>query len=112
MSDQENIELPKVVSIKIDTTTLDDDEIAALKAIYIRDRSKLPFSLPRIMSWPSKERANDKRALVLLKSGYLDLVEKSEKEKKVDQAAEPNRVGAEAKSQNSVTKDPEPRVRF
>lgn len=106
-------ELPKIVTIKIDTASLDEDSLEALRTIYVRDKTKLPFRLPRLMSWPSKERANGERAMILLKNGYLELVEKSSSsDNKLNNKAT-SRVGAEAKADFPVgPKEPEARIKF
>ena len=106
-------ELPKIVTIKIDTTSLDEDTLEALKTIYIRDKASLPFKLPRLMSWPSKERANGERAMILLKNGYLELVEKSNSSENRENLNSVSRSGAESKSELfPIKKEPEARVRF
>ncbi|RYZ90173.1 MAG: hypothetical protein EOP04_04725 [Proteobacteria bacterium] len=112
-SKADETELPKIVTIKIDTTSLDEDTLEALRAIYIRDKARLPFKLPRLMSWPSKERANGERAMILLKNGYLELVEKSISNETKGTSSVNARVGADTKSDlASISKEPEARIRF
>lgn len=70
-------ELPEVLTIKIRTKGLDQDLLDALRCLLVNDRDELPFDLARYMLWPNHQRAMAARAQILLRNGYLDLVEKS-----------------------------------
>lgn len=70
-------ELPETLTIKIRTKGLDQDLLDALRCLLVNDREELPFELARYMLWPNHQRAIAARAQILLRNGYLDLVEKS-----------------------------------
>ncbi len=93
-NEYENIKLPKIVNLKINTEDLDEDTLNALKCLYTRERAALPFELPRIMTWPAKERANGERAAIVLKSGFLNLMGNSI-------SKEPRRAGATKKKSST-----------
>ena len=70
-------ELPETLTIKIRTKGLDQDLLDALRCLLVNNRDELPFDLARYMLWPNHQRAVAARAQILLRNGYLDLVEKS-----------------------------------
>lgn len=79
-------ELPETLTIKIRTKGLDQDLLDALRCLFVNDRDELPFDLARYMLWPNHQRAVAVRAQILLRNGYLDLVEKSCQSDDDDQA--------------------------
>lgn len=108
----EEIELPKFVNVKINTDDIDEDTKKALKCLYTREREALPFELPRIMTWPSKERANGERAAIVLKSGFLSLMQNPTSTARVGASS-----SSKTQSQNTVKdensdKNSQPRISF
>lgn len=110
MSDE--IQLPSKITIKIDTANCDSELLEALKCLYIRDKKDLPFKLPRLVTWPSKERALGERAAVLIKNGYFDLIESFSKNSEIDENIRKGATTKEPKTSKVNKAKPKPRISF
>lgn len=80
-AEKAKISLPDVVTLRLKTKDLDEEQKNVLRVLYERHRSDLPFSLPRFTSWPTGERRQSERAMLLMLNGFYDLCENYPKNK-------------------------------